>query len=61
MGTQKVQMKGVLPWLVFCACHDDRRDFCSALAVLVGTVRNIFFFTAHYFDTYDPIAACPAS
>ncbi len=60
-GYSKSTNDRVLPWLVHCACHDDRRDFCSALAVQVGTIRNIFFFTAHYFDTYDPIAAYPAS
>jgi hypothetical protein len=44
MGTQRVQMKEVLPWMVRCACRADTRDFCSGLAVLVGPVQNIFSF-----------------
>jgi hypothetical protein len=42
MGTQKGQKKGVLPWLVRLAYSASRRDFCSALAALVGPVLNIF-------------------
>jgi hypothetical protein len=42
MGTQRVQMKGVLSWLVHWACRADTRDFCSALAALVSQVQNIF-------------------
>jgi hypothetical protein len=30
MGTQRVQMKGVLTWLVHLALHAGTRDFCSA-------------------------------
>jgi hypothetical protein len=29
-------------------------DFCSALATLVGPVRNIFFLTVHYFNSFIP-------
>jgi hypothetical protein len=36
-------MKGVLPWLVRWACLAGTRDFCSALAALVGAVQYIFF------------------
>jgi hypothetical protein len=43
MGTQSGQIKGVLPWLVCWACRAGTRDFCSALAALVGPVQNIFF------------------
>ncbi len=43
MGTQTAQMKGVLPWLFDWACRASTRDFCSALAALVGPVQNIFF------------------
>jgi hypothetical protein len=43
MGTQRVQMKGVLPLLVRLACFAGVRDFCSASAALVGPVKNIFF------------------
>ncbi len=35
-------MKGVLPWLVPLAYHAVTRDFCPALAALVGPVQNIF-------------------
>ena len=40
--SKRVQMKGVFPWLVHWACRVDTIDFCSALAVLVGLVKNIF-------------------
>jgi hypothetical protein len=42
-------MKGLLPWLVCWACHAGTRDFCSALAALVGSVQNIFFLSVHFF------------
>ncbi len=49
METQRVQMKGVLPyWFVGLSCRE--KDFCSALAALVGPVQNIFFLTLHYFN-----------
>jgi hypothetical protein len=35
-------MKGVLSWLVRWACRASDRDFCPALAALVGSVQNIF-------------------
>ncbi len=41
-GTQREQMKGVLPWLVRWACRDGTREFCSASAALNGPVQNIF-------------------
>jgi hypothetical protein len=34
-GVQRVQMKGVLPWLVRWACRAGTREFCSALPALV--------------------------
>jgi hypothetical protein len=43
MGTQRVQMKGVLPWLVRWARRAGSRDFYPALAALVNLVKNIFF------------------
>ncbi len=55
MGTQRVQMKEALPWLVRWACHDGTRDFCPALAALVGPVQNIFFLTVHYFNSFVTI------
>jgi hypothetical protein len=38
-------MKGVLSWLVRLAysAGTGTRNFCSALAALVGPVQNIFF------------------
>jgi hypothetical protein len=41
MGTQRVQMKGILPWLVRWARHAGTRDFSPALAALVSPVQNI--------------------
>jgi hypothetical protein len=56
MKTQRVQMKGVLPQLFDWACRAGTRDFCPALAALVGPVQNIFFLTVHYFHSFVPIA-----
>jgi hypothetical protein len=39
MGTQRVQMKGILPWLVRWALCARERDLCPALAALVGPVQ----------------------
>jgi hypothetical protein len=52
METQRGQMNEVLPWLVHWARCAGTRDFCSALAALVGPVQNIFFLTIHYFNTF---------
>ncbi len=41
-GDSRVQMKGVLPWLVCGARHSGTRDFYPALAALVTSVQNIF-------------------
>jgi hypothetical protein len=49
-------MKGVLLSLVRWACRSGTRVFCPALAALVGTVQNIFFFTVHYYSSLVPIA-----
>jgi hypothetical protein len=56
MGAQRVQMKGVLPWLVRWACRASTRDFCSALAALVGPVQKNFSPTVHYFNSFVPVA-----
>jgi hypothetical protein len=56
MGTQRVQMKGVFPWLVRWTCRPSTRDLRPALAALVGTVQYIFFLTVHYFNSFVPIA-----
>ncbi len=45
MGTQQVQIKGFLPWLVRVRCnlHADTRGFWPALSALVGPSQTIFF------------------
>ncbi len=48
MGTQRVQMKGVLPWLVRWACRAGPRD-------LVSSVQNVFCLTVHFFNPFVPI------
>jgi hypothetical protein len=53
-GTQRGQMKGVLFGLVYWACRAGTRDFCSALAALVGPAQTISFLSVHYF--FSPIA-----
>jgi hypothetical protein len=42
MGTQRVQMKGVLPWLVRWARSAGKRDFYPALAALFSPVKKKF-------------------
>ncbi len=56
MGTQRVQMKGVLPWLLRWACRASTREFVLPWAALVGPVQNIFFLTVHYFNAFVSIA-----
>ncbi len=60
MGTQTVQLKGVLPWLVRWAGRASTRDFYPAVAALVSLVQNIYFLTVHYFNLCVPIAQQPA-
>jgi hypothetical protein len=52
-------MKAAYLWLVRWACRAGTRDFCSALAALVGSVLNIFFLTIRYFNSFFPIAQQP--
>jgi hypothetical protein len=47
MGTQRVLMKGGPSWLVRWALRAGTRDFCPALAALVGPVQNICFSTLY--------------
>jgi hypothetical protein len=60
--TQGVHMKGVLPWLVRWAGHAITRDFCPALASLVGLVQKIFFhhlLLFHFICSHRPVSwAC---
>ncbi len=55
MGTQREQMKGVLPWLVRWACHAGTKDFYPVVAVLANPVQNIFFLTVHFISSFVPI------
>jgi hypothetical protein len=57
MGTRRVQMKGVLPWLARWAFRAGTRDFGSALAAPVGLAEKKFFLTVHYFNPFAPIVA----
>ncbi len=57
MGNQRVQMKGVLPWLVRWACRAGTRDFCPALAASRRPSTKYFLpFPAHYFSSFVFIA-----
>jgi hypothetical protein len=58
MGTQRVQIKRVLPWLVRWACRAGTRDFSPALAALESPVQNTFSHAVHYFN---PLTHRPAS
>jgi hypothetical protein len=50
-------MKEVHPWLVRWARGAGTRDFCPALAALVGPVQNIFVSPyLHFFTLFVPIA-----
>jgi hypothetical protein len=56
MGTQRVQMKEVLPWLARWACRAGTRDCCPALAAPKSAQHKTFFsLTAHYFILFVPI------
>jgi hypothetical protein len=58
MGSQRVQMKGLLPWLVRWACRAGTRDFCSDFGCpIVGPVKDIFI---QFFCTHRP-ASWPGS
>jgi hypothetical protein len=44
-------------WWVHWACRASTKDFCRALAALVGPAQNNFFLlTIHYFTSFVPIA-----
>jgi hypothetical protein len=47
-------MKAVLSSLVCWARHGSTRDFCPALAALVGPRQNNFFPSVHYFTSVVP-------
>jgi hypothetical protein len=46
----------VLPWLVSWVLRAGARDFCSALAALVGQIQNIFSSTYIFSNPLSPIA-----
>jgi hypothetical protein len=52
IGTHGVHMKGVLPWLIHWARPAGTGDFCPAFAGLVGPVKNMFFLTVPYFNSF---------
>jgi hypothetical protein len=54
MGTQKGQIKEVLPWSVRWACRTGTKDFCFALAALVGLVQNIFSSPSTFSIPFSP-------
>ncbi len=58
-GDSKRAKTEILYVLVYWASRTVTRDFCSALAALVGPVQYIFFLTVHYtvyFNYFVPIA-----
>ncbi len=59
MGTQRVQMIGVHPWLVRWTRRAGTIDFCPALAAQVSPVQNIIFLIVHFFTFFVPIAQQP--
>jgi hypothetical protein len=59
VGTKRVQMKGVLPWLVRWARRAETKDLYPAFAILVSPVQNIFSLTVRNFSLYFPIAQQP--
>jgi hypothetical protein len=55
MGTQRVKMKEVIPWMVRWASRAGKRDFLFCLGCSSQPVQNIFFLNAHYFNAFFPI------
>jgi hypothetical protein len=45
----------VFPWLVRFVLRAGTKDFCPALAALVGPVQHIFL-KVHYLNSFVPIA-----
>jgi hypothetical protein len=60
MGTQRVQMTGVLSWSVRLACRastGNTRDFCSAsIGCSCRPSTKYFFFAGYYFNHFVPNA-----
>ncbi len=56
MGTHRVQMKRVLPWLVNWARRASTRDFWFCLGCSSRPSTKYFFLTVNYFTSFVPIA-----
>ncbi len=52
MGTQRVQMKGVLPWLVLGGLSCQYKRFLFSLGCSSQPSTNIFFLTIHFFNSF---------
>ncbi len=52
-SSSTVHVQGVLFWMVRWARCAGPRDFCPALAAIVGPVKNVFF-SEHYFSSFVP-------
>jgi hypothetical protein len=59
MGTQRVQMKRVLSWLVRWNRRASTVDICLAFDALISPVENIIFLTVHFFTFLVPIIQQP--
>ncbi len=46
-GASKSTNERDFPLVAYCTCLSGTRDFCSALAALVGPEQNICFLTLH--------------
>jgi hypothetical protein len=51
-GSQRAQIKVFIPYLSRFAVPIYIRDFCFALAALIGPVQNIAFLTVHNFYSF---------
>jgi hypothetical protein len=56
MGTQRIKVKGVFPWMARWARFAGTRDFCPALVAVVGPGQNMFFLAVHYLFSFAYIA-----
>ncbi len=58
MGTQRVQIKGVLHWLLRWACRAGTRDFCSALGCSSRPYIKYIFLHHTLFQCLCPHRPC---
>jgi hypothetical protein len=59
MGTQRVQMNGVLPWLVRWTRRAGTIDIFFCLGCSSQPSTKYYFLTAHFFTLLVPIALQP--